>query len=206
MSIGSINPLANSYVQSILTSAIQGAGLTANTNSNSLSSLDALSSPAPSDNSRLSPFAQVMSELQQLQQSDPSKYQQVTKQIATNLQSASQTAQSQGNTTAATQLSQLATDFTNASKSGQLPNIQDLAQAIGVGGHHHHHHHAASADADSAGSGSSSSSSTSSSSASQSLSQLLSAFQTGGAQSDATNPMSIIMSTLSSAGITGSKG
>src|ERR1019366_6566263 len=65
MSIGSINPL--SYVQSILTSAIQSAGLTTNTNSNSLSSLAATSSAGQtSDNSRLSPFAQMLAELQQL--------------------------------------------------------------------------------------------------------------------------------------------
>jgi hypothetical protein len=38
------------------------------------------------------------------------------------------------------------------------------------------------------------------------VNQLLAAFQTGGAQSDALNPMSIIMSTLSSAGIGGSNG
>jgi hypothetical protein len=201
MSIGSLNPLSNSYVQSILASAIQGAGLTTNKTSNSLSGIDASSSVAQQpDNSRLSPFAQLMSMLQQLQQSDPTKYQQVTGQIATNLQSAAQTAQSDGNTTAATQLNQLATDFTNASKSGQLPNIQDLAQA--VGGHRHHHHaHAASADSDS-----SSSTNSSSSSASQALSQLLSAFQTNGAQSGAQDPMSIIFSTLSNAGIDVSHG
>ena len=32
-------------------------------------------------------------------------------------------------------------DFTNASKTNSLPNIQDLAQAMsGAHGHHHHHH------------------------------------------------------------------
>jgi hypothetical protein len=150
----------------------------------------------------------MMNELQQLQQTDPTKYQQVTQQIATSLQSASQTAQAQGNTTAATQLGQLATDFTDASKSGQLPNIQDLAQAVGGHHHHHHHHaHAAAVNSDSTASTSSStSSSTASSDASQTVNQLLAAFQTGGAQSDALNPMSIIMSTLSSAGIGGSNG
>src|ERR1017187_8258243 len=163
MSIGSINPL--SYVQSILTSAIQSAGLTTNTNSNSLSSLAATSSVGQtSDNSRLSPFAQMLAELQQLQQSDPAKYTQVTQQIATNLQSAAQTATTAGNTTAATQLNQLATDLTSASKSGQLPSVQDLAQA--VGGHHHHHHHAHAASADSGTTTSTDSSSTSSSSSS----------------------------------------
>lgn len=138
-----------------------------------------------------------MSTLQQLQQSNPAEYQQVTKQIATNLQSAAQTATADGNSTQATQLSQLATDFTNASQSGQLPNIQDLAQAVGGGHHHHGHHHATSNDADS------DSSSSSSSGASQ-ISQLLAAYQTNSTQGEANNPMAIIMNTLSSAGITAS--
>jgi G3E family GTPase len=121
-----------------------------------------------------------MNTLQQLQQSDPTKYQQVTQQIATNLQAAAQIAQSEGNTTAANQLNQLATDFTNASTSGQLPNIQDMAQAMG-GHHHHHHHHSG---------GSSSSSST--------ADQLLAAFQTSASQNDSLDATSIILNTLSS--------
>jgi predicted ATPase len=149
------------------------------------------------DNQHLSPFAQLMSTLQQLQQSDPAKYQQVTQQIATNLQAAAQTDLANGNSAGANQLNQLATDFSNASKNGQLPNVQDLAQA--VGGHHHHHHHAASADA-----GSSAGSSASSNTPSQPLSQFLASLQANGAQSDALNPMSIIMNTLSDAGISGS--
>jgi hypothetical protein len=194
MSTGSINPLSNSYLQSILTSAIQGAGLTTNTPSKSLSSIDPSSMVSlQPDNSRLSPFAQLMSELQQLQQTDPDKYKQVTGQIATNLQAASQTAQASGDTTDSTRLTQLSNDFTSASQSGQLPNVQDLAQA--VGGHRHHHHHS--------GGGASGSSSTSTSQT-QALDQILSAFQTNGTQSAATDPMSVIMSTLASAGITGS--
>ena len=199
MSIGSINPLSNSYLQSILSSAIQGTGLTTNTANNSLSGIGGSSSVSlQPDNSRLSPFAQLMSELQQLQQSDPAKYQQVTQQIATNLQSAAQTAQAGGDTTAATQLNQLASDFTSASKSGQLPNMQDLAQAVG-GHHHHHHHHVEAASTDPANP----SSASSPGGASQTLSQLLSAYQTNGTQTASTDAMSIIMNTLSSAGITG---
>ena len=203
MTIGSSNPLSNNnYLQSILTSALQSTGLTTNSTNNSLSTSASSSVSQSPDNSRLSPFAQVMSELQQLQQSDPSKYQQLTSQIATNLQTASQTAAAAGNTTAATQLNQLATDFSSASKNGQLPNVQDLAQA--VGGHHHHHHHdAEAASTDPAGTASTGSSSSASSSSSQELSQILAAFQASGTQSAATDPMSIIMSTLSSAGITG---
>ncbi|HUJ51299.1 MAG TPA: hypothetical protein VLW25_13910 [Bryobacteraceae bacterium] len=193
MSTSSINSLSSSYLQSILGTALQNAGVTAGQTNSINASLSALQS----DQGQLSPFVQVMSTLQQLQQSDPSQYQQVTQQIATNLQSAAQTAQSQGNTAAANQLNQLASDFTSASQNGQLPNVQDLAKALS--GHHHHggghHHHAAS-------SSDSSTSSTDAGSSGSSLSQLLSAFQTD--QSQALNPMSIIENTLSSAGITGS--
>jgi hypothetical protein len=66
----------------------------------------------------------------------------VTQQISANLQAGAQSATASGNTTLATQLTQLSTDFKNASTSGQLPNVQDLAQAVGGGGHHHHHHRA----------------------------------------------------------------
>jgi hypothetical protein len=193
----------SSNVQSILSSSLQGIGSTSNANSNTASGIG--SSALQTDNSQLSPFAQLMSTLQQLQQSNPSQYAQVTQQIATNLQSAAKTATSDGNTTAAAQLNQLATDFTNASQSGQLPNIQDLAQAIGGGGHHHHHHHAVSAspasDSSSTASGTSSSGS-SSSDISQLLSQLQAAFQANSTQNQSLNPMSIIFNTLSSAGVT----
>lgn len=205
MSTNSINSLSSGYLQSILSSALQTAGLTSNKANSTLSGIEASSVTPPSDDSRLSPFAQLVSMLQQLQQSDPTKYQQVTAQIATNLQSSAQTAQSEGNATAANQLNQLANDFSSASKSGQLPNMLDLAQA--TSGHHHHPPAPpASAESDSNSSANSSSNSASSRSASQTLSQLLSAFQADGAQSDALNPMNIILNTLSNAGINVSNG
>jgi hypothetical protein len=191
--MGFINNLSSNYLQSVLNNAVQSSGLTSNTNG--ITSTTALQT----DNRQLSPFAQLLSTLQQLQQSDPSKYQQVTQQIATNLQSAAQTAQADGNSVAATQLNQLATDFINASQSGQLPNIQDLAQAA-QSGHHHHGHghghgHAASADSDS---------SSTSGSTSQTLDQLFSTLQTNGTATDPLNPMAIIFKTLSGAGISSS--
>jgi hypothetical protein len=203
--MGSIANLSSSYLQSVLGTALQGVGLTNNTTANSLSSTGVSSAALLPDSGQLSPFAQLMSMLQQLQQSDPSKYQQVTQQIATNLQSAAQSAQANGNSTAANQLNQLSTDFSSASKSGQLPNVQDLAQAIRGGHHHHHHHaHAASADPDGDSSANSSSSWSSSSSTNQTLSQILSAFHTKEAQNDSLNPTAIILNTLSNAGIRGS--
>jgi len=196
--MGSINTLSSSYLQSILSSTLQSNGLTSNTG-NSPTSGSVSSATLQSDNGQLSPFTQLMSTLQQLQQSDPTKYQQVTSQIATNLQSAAQTAAADGNPAAANQLNQLATDFSDASKSGQLPSIQDLAKAIGGGHHHHHHHaHAASSDSDSDSSTSTTSSSTSTN---QTLNQLLASVQTGSTQNSSLNPMSIILNTLSSAGV-----
>ncbi len=185
-------------MQSIISPALRSAGLTSTT-SNSTSGAGA-SQP---DNGQLSPFAQVLNTLQQLQQSNPSQFGQVTQQIATNLQSAAQTAQANGNTSAASELNTLATDFTSASQSGQLPNVQDLAKAMGGG--HHHHAHSASTDS---GSGANSSSTTTASgsagsSASQLMSQLLASFQNNATQSASTDPASIIMNTLSNAGIGG---
>jgi hypothetical protein len=52
------------------------------------------------------PFAQILSSFEQLQQSNPSQYQQVTQQIAKNLENAAKTAQSEGDPTAANQLKQ----------------------------------------------------------------------------------------------------
>jgi len=223
--MGSVNNVSNSLL-SAFDSALQGAGLTPNTNASGVNGAGKSSVGQPQDNGQISPLAQILSTLQQLQQSNPTQYEQVARQIATNLQTAAQTAQSDGNSAAATQLNQLAADFSKASQSGQLPNIQDLAQALG--GHHHHHgHHSQSAsDADSSSSASSTSGSTSSSASSstpgstsssassstpagtstssnssQTLSQFLAALEANGSQNDSLNPTTIILDTLSSAGI-----
>lgn len=194
----SINPLSNlsngySYIQSLIGSALG--------NSNSVNSSTGTSSlSSTQDNNALSPFAQMLSSLQQLQQSNPTEYQTVTQQIATNLQGAAQTAQADGNTNAANQLNQLATDFTSASSSGQLPNVQDLAQAVS-GGHHHGHHHHFDASSSSSNSSDSTSSSTSTSSTSSSSSLSISQLFNNLQNNNQFNPTSIILNTLSNAGV-----
>ncbi len=204
---------SSSYLQQILATALQNTSRSTNTAGSVLNGAGTSAIPTQPDNSQLSPFAQLLNTLQQLQQSDPTKYQQVTQQIATNLQTAAKTAQANGNTAAATELNKLAADFTNASSSGNLPNIQDLAQAMG--GHHHHHAQAASSDSDGDGGASSSSSASiasgssstnGTSPSSQALSQALAAFQASGSQSGTFNPMAIIFNTLSSSGISISNG
>lgn len=201
MSIGPIASLAGGYLQSILSPALRSAGLT----STSSSSTSGASASQP-DKGQLSPFAQVLNSLQQLQQSNPSQYAQVTQQIASNLQSAAQTAQANGNTTAASALNTLATDFTSASQSGQLPNVEDMAKAMG-GVRHHHHAHAASGDAEAGttSNGNVNPGGSAANSASQMMSQLLASFQTNAAQNVSTDPASIIMNTLSNAGVSGIK-
>ncbi len=206
MSIGPIANIAGGYLQSIIGPALRSAGLTSTTTTSNSTSGAGASQP---DNGQLSPFAQVLNTLQQLQRTNPSQFGQVTQQIATNLQGAAQTAQANGNTTAASELNTLATDFTSASQSGQLPNVQDLAKAMG-GGHHHHHAQSASSDSDggtnsssATASGSANASGSAASSASQLMSQLLASFQNNAAQNASTDPASIIMNTLSNAGIGG---
>jgi hypothetical protein len=59
-----------------------------------------------SDNTQLSPFAQVLSTLQQLQQSNPTEYESFMSQIATNLTTAAQSATS-SSTTMSTELTDM---------------------------------------------------------------------------------------------------
>ncbi len=209
MNVNSLSSLVSPYIESILgTTGSTGSGTTAGSTANSV---DPSSLTLPQDgNPQLSPFASILSQLQQMQESNPTEYQQVTSQISTNLQSAAQTASADGDTSQASELNQLATDFQNASQNNTLPNIQDLAQAIGGGGHGYHHHMASSSsDSTSSSSSSTSGSSTSSSTATGSssnsdlLSQLMSMFFGNNTSASQTNqqldPMSIITSTLNSA-------
>jgi hypothetical protein len=187
-----VNALSNNnYLESILSTALQGTGLSTSNNASSSASVNASSLTATSDNSQFSPVANLMNTLQQLQQSNPSEYQQVTAQIATNLQNAAATDTAQGNTAGASELNQLASDFTQASQSGQLPSSQDLMQALGGHHHHHGHHHADSSSASTSSTGSTTSSSTTTSGSSTSVTS----------SSSSTNAFEIILSTLANAGI-----
>ena len=153
------------------------------------------------DSRQLSPLDQLLVTLQRLQQSAPARYQQLTRQIAANLRDAAQTTQFAGNPAEANQLNELASDFAEASKSGQIPNIEHLAQA--VGGPRHQSFQVASAAAEDPSSSSGGSSSAWWSGESQTLAKLLVAFRPSGV---ALNAMSIILNTLSNAGISGIRG
>ena len=80
--------------------------------------------------SSTSPFAQMLTQLQQLEQSNPAQYSQVSGQISAKLSGAASSAQSQGNSKLATQLTTLSKDFATASQTGQLPDVVGLAKML----------------------------------------------------------------------------
>ena len=87
-------------------------------------------STVPQDSTQISGPGQLMSQLQQLQSSNPAEFKQVTAQIAQTLQ---QDASTQTGS-AATALQQIASQFQQASQTGQMPLPAD-----GASGHHHGH-------------------------------------------------------------------
>jgi len=128
MHLNNIAEPYGSYTDPILNNSVQADVLTSTTTNGSKGFS---ASRQSADSTQLSPLAQIFSALQLLQENNKSQYQQVTHTIATNLGTAAQNATSSGESAAAKQLNQLATDFTQASVSGELPNIQDLANTIG---------------------------------------------------------------------------
>jgi len=136
-----------------------------------------------------------MNTLSQLQQSNPSKYREVTQQIATNLQKAATTAQSEGDATEADQLSQLAGQFSGAALTSQFPDAENIADTF-----------SGSQDATGAASGAEINTNNTASPPAETggtsppLDQLLQAIEATNAQSIAANPMAMIYSTLGQSG------
>jgi hypothetical protein len=122
MNVSSISDLARQHMLSIL-------GYSSTGQSSSTGNLT-IGTSNGSSSTTLSPFAQMLTELQQMEQANPGQYSQVSQQISTNLAAAASTAQARGNTKLATQLSTLSKDFSSASQSGQLPNITDLMNTM----------------------------------------------------------------------------
>jgi len=85
------------------------------------------------DPTQLSPFAQMLTGLQQLQNTSPAQYSKVTQQLSTNLSNAATAAQNKGNTALASELTTLSKDFSMASQNGELPNMSDLETAFHAG-------------------------------------------------------------------------
>jgi hypothetical protein len=97
----------------------------------------------PTDSPSISPAASFLNMLQQVQQQNPTLFKQITSRLATQFQNQANAAAAQGNSTQASQLKQISTEFQNSSTTGQPPSAQALQQAgFGTqhGGHHGHHH------------------------------------------------------------------
>ncbi len=120
MNVSSISDLARQHMLNIL-------GYSSNAQTGTSSGNLSI---GPSTSSTLSPFAQMLTQLQQMEQSNPGQYTQVSQQISTNLAAAASTAQGRGNAKLATQLTTLSKDFSSAAQSGQLPNVADLEKAM----------------------------------------------------------------------------
>jgi len=80
-------------------------------------------SPPRAATTAISPLAQFLSRLQQVQQQDPERFKQVAAGLAAKLRNAAQAAQARGDSPRAAEFNQLATDFQKASQSGQMPDF-----------------------------------------------------------------------------------
>ena len=72
----------------------------------------------------------MLAELQQLETFNPGKYSKVSQLISANLSTAATSAQKQGHSALAANLSTLSKDFSDASQTGQLPNVSDLERVM----------------------------------------------------------------------------
>jgi hypothetical protein len=126
MNVNSVTSLFPSYLSPLNNTA------TGTTNPTSASSVQ-----QQADVSGLSPAAQFLNQLQQLQTQSPQQFQAVISQLTGQLNEAATTASNNGNTTQANQLTGLANEFQSAASGGALPTAQQLQQA-GIAGHHRH--------------------------------------------------------------------
>ena len=127
MNISAVSNLLPSWAQSPVTSS------SAKTSSGT--SLAAMFGQ-PAGSAQISPEAQLMSMLQQIQQKNPDQFKQLASNIAANLQKKAQQAQSSGDTDGAAKMNNLAAEFHKSSQTGQLPPVQDLR--AGLGAHNDH--------------------------------------------------------------------
>jgi hypothetical protein len=129
-SLGANDPILAALLQPSNASSASSASAATSTSANPASDTASISGPG-----------QLLSSLLQLQQSNPAQFQQVTAQIANQLQTA---AQQQTSPAASNFLTQLSGQFQQASTSGSVSPLEGTTGAQGAAGaahgHHHHHH------------------------------------------------------------------
>ena len=113
MSVSSVSDLSRQHLLSILS----GNPITKQSAQLATSTLSSATAASSSSSPASSPFAQMLTELQQLEQANPGQYAKLAHQISTNLSSAASKAQGQGNASLANQLTALSNDFATSSAS-----------------------------------------------------------------------------------------
>ena len=120
-------------VSGIDTNQTQVAAATASSATANAQPVDADGDNDGTSSSQVSPWAQLLSRLQQLQQTDPSKLSSVLTDISNKLTT---DAQATGGVEGQA-LSNLASKFQQAAQTGDLSSLQPTQHRHG--GHHHHH-------------------------------------------------------------------
>jgi hypothetical protein len=118
-----INSIGNNY-------GLGSIGTNQTTTAQSASKGSAISS----DSTQFSPMASLFNQLQQLQQTDPNKFKSVMTSIADTLTTDAKNATGPQ----AKMLTDLASKFSQAAQTGQMPDLQPPGQQQGASGHHHH--------------------------------------------------------------------
>lgn len=113
--------LSTAYLRELRGNALESTGVAAM--SSAYGAHDG-GSGAQSDSSELSPLAHLAGLLEELRESDRARYKDVTARIAANLRAAAQAGGQGGNL-----LNRLAADFMTASETGEMPDLDDLAEA-----------------------------------------------------------------------------
>jgi hypothetical protein len=100
-------------------------------------SIEGVQGDDSTSSARISKLGDYMKQLQELQQSDPEKFKEVTAQIAQKLEDAAKTASTDGDTRKSEALTELAGKFKTASQDGTMPDLKPPQGhgPRGAGGH-----------------------------------------------------------------------
>lgn len=124
-----INPLSSVNSSSVPT-----------TNNVASSTTAPLPPGTPVDQPVLSPLARLQNLLQHVHDNRTERFTQITSQISEKLQAAATKAQTNGNTKAAEELTELSNAFQTASQSGQPPSLYALTHPVQALAAYHHQH------------------------------------------------------------------
>ncbi len=127
MNLGAITNMVSSYLPQPVGSI---TGIAGNFFGGSVQGAATATSSQPAATTQLSSIGSLISNLQNLAQSNPAKFSKITAAIGNKLQTAAGKAQAKGDTTLANTLTSLAQQFQTASQTGQMPSLSSLQSAF----------------------------------------------------------------------------